>query len=74
MPKARVLPVPVLAWPMMSAPPSATGMVEAWIGNGLEMPWASRAETMCAATPSSAKPPGCSPSVETFSVLMIVTS
>jgi len=58
MPKARVLPVPVLAWPMMSEPPSATGMVEAWIGKGLAMPCASSAATMCAATPSSAKPPG----------------
>jgi hypothetical protein len=49
-------------------------MVEAWIGKGLLMPCASRAETMCAATPSSAKPPGCSASVEEFGVLMIVTS
>ncbi|WP_307844557.1 hypothetical protein [Actinospica acidithermotolerans] len=56
--------MPVLACPMMSAPPRATGIVEAWIGKGLAMPWASRAETMCAATPSSAKPPGWSPSVE----------
>ena len=34
MPKPRVLPVPVLAWPMMSWPDSATGRVIAWIGNG----------------------------------------
>jgi hypothetical protein len=73
MPKARVLPVPVLAWPMMSAPLSATGIVEAWIGKGLEMPWASSAETMCAATPRSAKRAGCG-SVESVGVLMIVTS
>jgi hypothetical protein len=57
MPKARVLPVPVLAWPMMSAPLSATGMVEAWMGNGLLMPRPSRAVTICGATPSAAKPP-----------------
>jgi hypothetical protein len=56
-PKARVLPVPVLAWPMMSAPPSATGMVEAWMGNGSLIPSASSAVTMCWATPSAAKPP-----------------
>ena len=32
--KAAVLPVPVCAWPSMSAPDSSTGMVAAWIGEG----------------------------------------
>ncbi len=30
--KAAVLPVPVWAWPMMSAPSSSAGMVAAWMG------------------------------------------
>ena len=38
MPKPRVLPVPVLAWPMMSWPASATGRVMAWMGKGWVMP------------------------------------
>ena len=38
MPKPRVLPVPVLAWPMMSCPDRATGRVIAWMGNGAMMP------------------------------------
>ena len=37
-PKPRVLPVPVLAWPMMSWPARATGRVIAWMGNGVVMP------------------------------------
>ncbi len=55
MPKARVLPVPVLAWPITSAPVSATGMVADWIGNGAVMPRASSASTVSGSTPSSAK-------------------
>ncbi len=35
MPKAAVLPVPVLAWPMTSLPSSASGMSPAWIGEGV---------------------------------------
>ncbi len=46
MPKPRVLPVPVLAWPMMSWPPSATGRVIAWIGNGLVILCSASASTM----------------------------
>ena len=34
MPKAAVLPVPVLAWPMTSRPSSALGMKAAWMGVG----------------------------------------
>ena len=47
--------MPVLAWPMMSWPCSATGRVSAWIGNGWVMPTASRASTVAGSTPSSAK-------------------
>ena len=54
MPKPSVLPVPVLAWPMMSCPCSATGRVSDWIGNGWVMPTASRAATVAGSTPSSA--------------------
>ena len=32
--KAAVLPVPVAAWPSMSAPPMSSGMEAAWIGVG----------------------------------------
>ena len=46
MPKPRVLPVPVLAWPMMSWPASATGRVIAWIGNGLVILCSASASTM----------------------------
>ena len=31
---AAVLPVPVCAWPSMSAPDSSTGIVAAWMGEG----------------------------------------
>ena len=34
-PKAAVLPVPVLAWPMTSWPSRATGMKAAWMGVGV---------------------------------------
>ena len=33
--KAAVLPVPVWAWPSRSAPASMTGMVSAWMGEGV---------------------------------------
>ena len=54
MPKPRVLPVPVLAWPMMSCPDRAMGRVMAWMGNGEVMPWAASASTMSWRTPKSA--------------------
>ena len=37
MPKAAVLPVPVLAWPMTSWPSRASGISSAWIGDGLDV-------------------------------------
>ena len=55
MPKPRVLPVPVLAWPIMSAPSSATGRVKAWIGKGWVMPRSSRALVISSSTPYWAK-------------------
>ena len=54
MPKPRVLPVPVLAWPMMSCPCRATGRVSSWMANGWVMPTASSASTVAGRTPSSA--------------------
>ena len=54
-PKPRVLPVPVLAWPMMSWPPRATGRVIAWIGKGWTMPASASAATMSGWTSKSAK-------------------
>src|SRR5699024_9793507 len=50
----RVLPVPVLACPMMSRCPSAMGRVRAWIGNGWEIPESSSARTISLRTPKSA--------------------
>lgn len=47
--------MPVLAWPMMSCPESATGRVIAWIGNGVVMPWPARADTMSGWIGKSAK-------------------
>ena len=54
-PNPRVLPVPVLAWPMMSWPPRATGRVIAWMGNGVTMLIAVSAATMSGWTSKSAK-------------------
>ena len=54
-PKASVLPVPVLAWPMRSCPSRAIGSVSAWIGNAVVMPSASRAAQMGSAMPKSRK-------------------
>ncbi len=34
-PNAAVLPVPVRAWPMMSAPARATGIIFSWISEGV---------------------------------------
>ena len=53
-PKPRVLPVPVLAWPMMSWPSRATGRVMAWMGKGWTMPAAESASTMSGWTSKSA--------------------
>ena len=53
MPKARVLPVPVLAWPMRSCPSRAIGSVRAWIGKAWVIPAASRAAQNGSETPKS---------------------
>ena len=55
MPKARVLPVPVRAWPMRSVPIRATGRVISWIANGVVMPARSSASQISGGTPSSRK-------------------
>ena len=55
MPKPRVLPVPVLAWPMRSVPARASGSVSSWMGKAVMMPSAARASTVAGWTPSSAK-------------------
>ena len=54
-PNARVLPVPVRAWPMRSAPVRAIGMVSAWIGNAVSMPRDVRAATVSGDAPSWSK-------------------
>ncbi|QES19957.1 hypothetical protein DEJ46_13285 [Streptomyces venezuelae] len=54
-PKPRVLPVPVLAWPMTSVPVRATGRVISWMGKGLTIPTASRASAVSGRIPSSRK-------------------
>ncbi len=36
----KVLPVPVLAWPMMSWPGRPSGMVCSWMGKASTMPFA----------------------------------
>src|SRR5918992_819905 len=38
MPKARVLPVPVRAWPMRSTPARARGRQRVWMGKGCSIP------------------------------------
>jgi hypothetical protein len=53
-PNASVLPVPVRAWPMRSAPVSAIGMVSSWMGNACSMPIALRALAVSGDAPSSA--------------------
>ena len=54
-PNARVFPVPVLACPMMSCPPSANGRVRAWMGKVVKMPAASRPEQIASLMPKSRK-------------------
>ena len=53
-PKPSVLPVPVLAWPMMSWPERATGRVIAWMGKGVTIPASAREATMSGWTSKSA--------------------
>ena len=48
-------PVPVFAWPMMSWPERARGMVCSWMGKASMMPFPARASTMSDATPRSLK-------------------
>jgi hypothetical protein len=55
MPKARVLPVPVRAWPIRSVPMRATERVISWIGKGSTMLTLSRASAISGSTPSSLK-------------------
>src|SRR5262245_21174687 len=50
---ARVLPVPVRAWPIRSVPISAMGRVISWIGNGVVMPTDSSASAISGRTPRS---------------------
>src|SRR5690606_12971187 len=57
-PKPGVLPVPVLAGPVVSRPARATGRVSAWIGNGWVMPTSASARTIGSETPRSAKVAG----------------
>src|SRR6266508_3488898 len=52
-PKAKVLPVPVRAWPITSVPVTASGMASAWIGNGWVTPTASKASAIAGETPRS---------------------
>ncbi|OUD81091.1 hypothetical protein BC477_18775 [Clavibacter michiganensis subsp. michiganensis] len=54
-PKPKVLPVPVLAWPMMSWPESARGMVCSWMRKGSRIPWSASACTMSSSMFSSVK-------------------
>ncbi len=58
-PNPNVLPVPVLAWPMMSWRSRAIGMVWDWMGKGSMMPLAARASTMSWSMPSSANVTAC---------------
>ncbi len=54
-PKARVLPVPVRAWPIRSTPASASGRQSVWIGKGCSMPILASEVSVVGATPRSAK-------------------
>ncbi len=47
--------MPVLAWPMMSWPASATGNVIAWMGKGVTIPCSASEATMSGWTSKSAK-------------------
>jgi hypothetical protein len=47
--------MPVRAWPMTSAPRSASGRVSSWMANVRSMPAARRVATISGCTPSSSK-------------------
>src|SRR5262249_49780984 len=55
MPKARVLPDPVLALPQRSRPRRRSGMVSAWMGKGSSIPDWWSAWTSSEETPSASK-------------------
>src|SRR5688572_31182611 len=55
-PKARVLPDPVLALPQMSRPARAAGITSDWIGKGSMMPWSDRAVQRSGDTPMVSNP------------------
>ena len=55
---APVLPVPVRAWAMTSAPEIATGIISAWMGVGWTKPPAMKDSTTKGAKPSAAKAEG----------------
>ena len=54
-PKAKVLPMPVRAWPMRSLPVRANGSVSSWMAKVCSMPPSASARTISSRTPSSAK-------------------
>src|SRR5688500_4120560 len=58
-PKARVLPDPVLALPQMSRPARAAGMVRTWMGNGSVMPCSAKASQRSGDTPMVPNPASC---------------
>src|SRR5205085_8487649 len=58
-PKASVLPEPVLALPQMSRPARAAGITSVWIGNGSVMPCSERAAQRSGDTPMVPKPASC---------------
>ena len=51
-PKAKVLPMPVRAWPIRSSPASASGRVSSWMAKGCSMPSSASARTISSRTPS----------------------
>ena len=55
MPKARVLPDPVLALPQTSRPARASATVMAWMEKAVVMPWEASALTRAGSTPRESK-------------------
>jgi hypothetical protein len=55
MANARVLPVPVRAWPIMSVPSRAMGSVSSWIGKASVMPTSASESAISGRTPRSWK-------------------
>ena len=51
-PNAKVLPMPVRAWPITSSPASASGRVSSCIAKGRSMPFSANARTISSRTPS----------------------